>query len=146
MSLTPKQERFVAEYLIDLNATQAAIRAGYSEKTAYSQGQRLLKNVEIAKSLTVARAKRVERVEVSADWVLARLVENVERSMQAEAVRDREGNETGEYVYAGNVANKALELLGKHCGMFSDNVNLRTPDGPVQIIVKRQLVRPDGDD
>ncbi len=45
--MTPRQEKFCVEYLIDLNATQAAIRAGYSEKTAYSMGQRLLKNVEI---------------------------------------------------------------------------------------------------
>ena len=45
--MTPKQQRFIDEYLIDLNATQAAIRAGYSEKTAYSMGSRLLKNVEI---------------------------------------------------------------------------------------------------
>lgn len=45
--LTPKQNRFVEEYLIDLNATQAAIWAGYKERIAYSQGQRLLKNVEI---------------------------------------------------------------------------------------------------
>ena len=48
MALNDKQRRFVAEYLIDLNATQAAIRAGYSKKTAGSQGQRLLTNVEIA--------------------------------------------------------------------------------------------------
>ncbi len=48
MSLTPKQARFVEEYFVDLNATQAAIRAGYSAKTAYSQGERLLRNVEVA--------------------------------------------------------------------------------------------------
>jgi len=47
--LTPKQLRFCQEYIIDFNATQAVIRAGYSKKTAYSQGQRLLKNVEIQK-------------------------------------------------------------------------------------------------
>lgn len=47
MELTEKQRAFIDEYIIDMNATQAAIRAGYSEKTAYSQGQRLLKNVEI---------------------------------------------------------------------------------------------------
>lgn len=45
--LTPKQKRFCEEYLIDLNATQGAIRAGYSQKTAYSTGQRMLKNVEV---------------------------------------------------------------------------------------------------
>lgn len=73
MTLTAKQERFVGEYLIDLNATQAAIRAGYSEKTAYSMGQRLLKNVEVAETLSGAQAKRAERTEITADWVLRRL-------------------------------------------------------------------------
>ncbi|CAM3778168.1 terminase small subunit [Litorimonas haliclonae] len=67
--LTPKQKLFVAEYLIDLNATQAAIRAGYSEKTAYSQGQRLLKNVEIQNSLAIAKEKRADRLEITADRI-----------------------------------------------------------------------------
>lgn len=72
-ALNPKQARFVAEYLIDLNATQAAIRSGYSEKTAYSQGQRLLKNAEAAKAIEKAMAKRSARTEITADRVLAEL-------------------------------------------------------------------------
>lgn len=71
--LTEKQELFVREYLVDLNATQAAIRAGYSEKTAHSQGQRLLKNVEVQKAIDAAKEKRAERVEVTADEVLREL-------------------------------------------------------------------------
>lgn len=118
MALNPKQQRFVEEYLCDLNATQAAIRAGYSERTAYSQGQRLLKHAEVQKAIIEGQQKRAERVELSQDWVLARLIENVERSMQAEPVLDSDGIPTGEYKYAGNWANKALELLGKHLGMF----------------------------
>lgn len=73
MALTAKQECFVAEYLIDLNATQAAIRAGYSEKTAYSMGQRLLKNVEVQAALQEAQAKRSERTEITQDRVLQEL-------------------------------------------------------------------------
>lgn len=73
--LTPKQALFVREYLIDLNATQAAIRAGYSEKTAGQQGERLLKNVEIAEAIEKGKAERIERVEIDADYVLKRLVE-----------------------------------------------------------------------
>lgn len=73
--LTPKQQAFVNEYLIDLNATQAAIRAGYSKKTAGSQGQRLLMNVEIQAALSKAQDKRAERAEINADYVLNRLVE-----------------------------------------------------------------------
>jgi phage terminase small subunit len=71
--MTPKQQLFVDEYLIDLNATQAAIRAGYSEDTAYSQGQRLLKNVEIADAVRKAMDERSERTKFTADQVLAEL-------------------------------------------------------------------------
>jgi phage terminase small subunit len=71
--LTPKQARFVAEYLIDLNATQAAIRAGYSAKTAEQQGPRLLGNVGVQSAIAEAQQARAERLEVDADWVLTRL-------------------------------------------------------------------------
>ncbi|MDH2234558.1 terminase small subunit [Delftia tsuruhatensis] len=73
MALTPKQERFAAEYLIDLNATQAATRAGYSAKTAASQGERLLRNVEVAKAIQEAQAARSERTEITQDMVLREL-------------------------------------------------------------------------
>lgn len=73
MALTAKQERFVAEYLKDLNATQAAIRAGYSEKTAYSAGQRLLKNVEVQVAIQEAQAERSKRTEITQDMVLREL-------------------------------------------------------------------------
>lgn len=70
MALTPKQEKFWQEYLEDFNATEAAIRAGYSKKTAYSQGQRLLKNVEIRHRLAQHRKKMEERTEVTAERVI----------------------------------------------------------------------------
>lgn len=74
-ALNDKQRLFVAEYLKDLNATQAAIRAGYSERTAGSQGQRLLKNVEIQAAISEANESRIESVEIDATYVLKRLVE-----------------------------------------------------------------------
>lgn len=73
MSLTPKQQRFVEEYLIDLNATQAAIRAGYSAKTAKQQGQRLLTNVDVSQAVAEAQAKLSERTEITQDMVLREL-------------------------------------------------------------------------
>jgi phage terminase small subunit len=73
MALTPKQERFVAEYLIDLNATQAAIRAGYSAKTAAQQAHLLLKKTAVAKELEAAQAARAARTEVTQDRVLKEL-------------------------------------------------------------------------
>ncbi len=73
--MTPKQQRFVEEYLIDLNATQAAIRAGYSAKTANEQGARLLANVSVRAAIAEAKTKRSEETEVNAAWLLARLAQ-----------------------------------------------------------------------
>lgn len=72
-NLTPKQARFVDEYLIDLNATQAAIRAGYSAKTAHAQGPRLLENVGIVAAIDAAKAERSAETKIDANWVLQRL-------------------------------------------------------------------------
>ena len=71
--LTPKQQTFVREYLVDLNATQAAIRAGYSERTANEQGARLLANVSVARAVQAAMDARAERTEITADKVLKEL-------------------------------------------------------------------------
>lgn len=120
--LPAKRQRFVDEYLVDLNATQAAIRAGYSPRTAKSQGQRLLTDVDISAAITRGQVARAERTEITQDWVLGRLVDNANRAMQLEPVKDSLGRETGEYQYQGAVANKALELIGKHLGMFKDEV------------------------
>lgn len=73
MALTAKQERFVAEYLIDLNATQAAIRSGYSARTADQQGSRLLANVKVAAAIAEAQAKRSDRTQITQDRVLKEL-------------------------------------------------------------------------
>ncbi len=77
MSLTPKQARFVEEYLIDLNATQAAIRAGYSEKNADKIGPELLGKTRVAEAIAEAMADRSERTKIDADWVLMRLADEV---------------------------------------------------------------------
>lgn len=130
--LTPKQQLFVAEYLKDLNATQAAIRAGYSAKTAQPASSRLLSNVMVAQAIEAGRQKQLANVELQANvskaWVLKGLKENFERAMQAEPVLDREGNETGEYTYAGSVANRSLELIGKELGMFIERKRITIGD------------------
>lgn len=72
-NLTPKQQRFVEEYLIDLNATKAAIRAGYSEKTAKEIGSENLTKPNIAKAIQEAQNKRAERTEITQDMVLQEL-------------------------------------------------------------------------
>lgn len=75
--LNAQQLRFIQEYLIDLNAKQAAIRAGYSAKTAHSQGQRLLKHVDVSKAIEAAQYKRAQKTETDAAFVLTRLAQEV---------------------------------------------------------------------
>ena len=116
--LALKRQRFVDEYLVDLNATQAAIRAGYSSKTARAQGQRMLTNVDIQQALTEVSQERILRTQIDQDWVIAKLVENVDRALTARPVLDRKGVVVGEYVYDGGVANTSLKLLGDHLRMF----------------------------
>lgn len=130
-TLTAKQQRFVEEYLVDLNGTQAAIRAGYSPKTANEQAARLLAHVSVAAAVQAAMDKRSERTEITADYVLSNLAQIVERCLERAPVMvgqgkdrqqlvDEEGRHVWEFNPAG--ANKALELLGKHLKLFTDKV------------------------
>lgn len=126
--LTAKQSVFVDEYLVDLNATQAAIRAGYSAKTAASQGERLLRNAYLQTELTARINARQQRTEITQDYVLTTIRDTVERCRQAEPVMERghdgEMVPTGEYRFdAANVL-KGAELLGRHLGMWNDKLKL----------------------
>lgn len=80
-ALTPKQRRFVEEYLLDTCAGKAAIRAGYSKKTANQQGHILLSHPGIAAAIDAAKVKRSERTEIDADWMLQRLVDEAEADL-----------------------------------------------------------------
>lgn len=152
MALTPKQALFVKEYLVDLNATQAAIRAGYSEKTAEQQGFQLLKKTSVASTLAEAQAERSKRVEIDADWVLRRLADEADADIadlyaddgSLKPVKEwpliwRQGLVGGidveeiriEGVTVGQVKKlklsdrtKRIELIGKHVGVqaFRDQV------------------------
>ena len=73
--MTPKQQRFVEEYLKDMNGTQAAIRAGYSAKTANEQASQLLAKLNIQEAVAAAQETRSERTKIDADWVLTRLAD-----------------------------------------------------------------------
>lgn len=131
--LTEKQKRFIDEYLVDLNATQAAKRSGYSAHTAMEQGYQLLQNTSVLGHLRVKQEALAKRTELTQDWVISRLKEVAERCMSAEPVLDHDGEPTGEYIFQANGANRSLELLGKHIGMFNDKlkITIETPSARV---------------
>lgn len=146
--LTDKQQQFVDEYLIDLNATQAAIRAGYSAKTADQQGSRMLANVKVKQAVAEKQAQRSKRTGVNQDRVILELakvafakmtdiVDSNGRIKEGASPDDLACIESIKYKesdneYGGSVERevkiasklKALELLGKHLGMWSDKFNV----------------------
>lgn len=126
--LTDRQSRFVAEYLIDLNATAAAKRAGYSERRAAELGYQLLHKSTVAAAIDAAIKKRERKTEVTQDYVLHNLKEIVDRCMLSDGF-DARG------------AAKALELLGRHLGMFTDKIKLDgalTVSGVLDELAKRR--------
>ena len=119
MALSEKQRRFVEEYLVDLNATAAARRAGYSEKTCRSIGAENLTKPDIQAAIAEAMSKRAEQCDLSAEKVV--------RGLLDEAERFGEGSSHSARV-------RAWELLGKHLGMFTDRVEHSSTGGPLVIL------------
>ncbi len=109
MSLTAKQQLFIEEYLVDLNATQAAIRAGYSARNADKIGPELLGKTRVAEAIKVAQQGRSERTGITQDEVI--------QGLKKEATLEGEGSS-----HSARVA--AWAHLGKHLGIFTDNLNL----------------------
>lgn len=132
MSLTAKQQTFVREYLVDLNATQAAIRAGYSAKTARQIAEENLSKPDIAAAVQAGMDARAQRTEITADYVLKGITEVAERCLQRAPVMEGRGedrkqarDEEGRHVWTFDAsgANKAFELLGKHLKLFTEKVD-----------------------
>ena len=121
--LTARQQRFVDEYLKDLNATQAAIRAGYAAKTANANAARMMVNDGIQEAIEARQQTRVERVELEQDWVVNELRKVAQRCLPVE---DDDGKPVANIV---NVGVKALELLGRHQGIFIDKREITGKDG-----------------
>lgn len=135
-----RRDLFVAEYKLSHNATEAAQKAGYSAHSAYSQGQRLLKNAEIQRRIAEADDQRLKRLELDADYVLRGIRETIERCRQIEPVLDRkgqqvyceteDGQEVPAFTFNALGALKGYELLGKHLKLFTDKVE---HSGAVQV-------------
>ena len=123
--LTPKQQRFVDEYLIDLNATQAAIRAGYSPKTAEQQGFQLLKKTSVSEAIEQAQQERQKRTLVTQDDVI--------RGLLTEAEWQGEGSSHGARV-------SAWAHLGKHLNMFTDKIDHTSSDGSMSPNLKIEFI------
>ena len=125
-NLTPKQQRFVEEYLIDLNATQAAIRAGYSEKTAKEIGSENLTKPNIAKAIAEAQEKLSNKAQVTVEMVVQGLLN--------EAKDLSEGSTQSARV-------SAWAHLGKHLGMFKDKVEHSGPNGgDINVTITRRVI------
>jgi len=115
--LTLKQELFVQNYLVDLNATHAAVRAGYSPKTARKIGSENLSKPVICAAIESAAKDRIERTKIDADYVLQGAVEMFERCMQRVPVMEKVDGKwmpTGEWKFDSAGAGKALKILGDH--------------------------------
>ena len=138
--LNEKQKQFCEEYIIDLNGTQAAIRAGYSEKTANRIASELLSKLDIQEYICELKNKRSERVKYSQDELMRDILEVKNRCMQASPVIDKDGNETGIWKFDSNGANKALDMLAKHVGFYETDNKQKA----FNISVNREAVEVEG--
>ncbi len=159
--LTRRQQRFVEEYLIDLNATQAAIRAGYSAKRASEIGHQLLQKTTVAAAVDKALAIRSRRTGINQERILLELarialvnasdVINMDEatvddgaaredtaaiaSVRVKVIPTKGGNITEREVKLHDKL-KALELLGKHLGMFKDRVDVSVDVNLAELLEK----------
>lgn len=136
-----KQQRFVDEYLLDLNATAAYKRAGYRGKGATSEAcsSRLLSNAKVSSAIEKAMNKRAEKAGADAEFVIRGIMETIDRCRQAVPVLDRKGEHVmvktpnGElapaYTFEAMAVLRGCELLGRHLGMFTDKTEISGPGG-----------------
>jgi phage terminase small subunit len=127
--LSKQQEMFVNEYIACSQGKKAAIAAGYKPAQAHVQASRLLTLPKIKEAIERKQRKIEIRTEITKDWIVNNLKSVVERCMQTEQVFYKGSPVEGQYQFEHAGANKALELLGKHLGMFTDKVEMTGKDG-----------------
>jgi len=114
--LTPKQELFCSEYLVDLNSTKASIRAGYSKKTANKIWPELLGKTSIKNRIEILKKSRIKRVDLTSDMIVNKIYDQFEKFEARQNYTDKDGNLRIESSWT----MKALELLGKHLWIFTE--------------------------
>lgn len=129
MALRGQQELFCQEYVVDYNGTQAAIRAGYKEKSARVTASKLLTNANILARVHELQKEQLERLALSQDYVVLQLLETYKCCREPSPVMrynplTGEMEETGMYQFDSKGALRALELLGNHLGMFNKKLHL----------------------
>ncbi len=134
--LTPKEERFCLEYVIDYNGAAAAPRAGYAGKSAAKQASRLLARPEVMERVRQLQKEQRERLCISSDLVVTKTMELLDICMAAKPVLEWDYSEhkmvnSGEYQVDSKGAGKCLEILGKHLGMFDKDPQSHVDDRPV---------------
>ena len=141
MALNRRQSLFVAEYLKDLNASAAARRAGYSEKTAFRSGIENMQKPAITDAIAAAMQERSERVQITADKVLKDI-----EAIKADAMREAADKDGNLAMVNHAAALKACELQGRHLQMFVDRVAMTIEQVPDEEIDGRiaELVRKAG--
>lgn len=149
-SITPKQERFCQEYIVDYNGAQAAVRAGYAANSARKTASRLLTNADILARVRELQREQTARLALTQDYVLQQLVDTYRCCREPEPVLvyapDAGGMvESGKYQFDSKGALRALELIGKHLGMYQDKLKLDAKLDTGQLgKVLEQLGVPDG--
>lgn len=143
-SLTAKEVKFVDEYLIDLNAKEAAVRAGYSPKTAAQMGYKLVHSGLVAEAIRAKQQQISHQTGVTTEFVITGLRTVAERCMQAAPVLDRKGDQVYVETPSGGMApaftfqamgaNRSLELLGKHLGLFDGDKGDDAADALAQVL------------
>lgn len=121
--LSAKQQDFAREYAIDLNGSRAAIRAGYSPKRSKHQAYEMLRDPRIMDLVDAARAERAKRVSVDQDVVILALRDTLDNCLAGTPILDAKGNDTGRSKIDAAGANRSAELLGKHLGMFREQID-----------------------